>query len=123
MLLKISVPFLRFRHKSKGISKVSTFSYQSLPFKSKQEVIDNVFDIYKSSSLTLNKDEFEKAFFNYEGLQVCLFYNKMQELVGFVNSSIIFIKKDNNKKHAIFCLCHVLLNVDIFVDIKAGVRA
>lgn len=103
MLLKISVPFLRFRHKSKGISKVSTFSYQSLPFKSKQEVIDNVFDIYKSSSLTLNKDEFEKAFFNYEGLQVCLFYNKMQELVGFVNSSIIFIKKDNNKKHAIFC--------------------
>lgn len=103
MLFKISVPFLLFRHKSKGISKVRTLSYQSLPYNAKQKIIDDVYDIYRSSSLTLNKDEFEKAFFNSEGLQVCLFYNKMQELVGFINASIIFLKNDNNNEHAVFC--------------------
>ncbi|WP_299011897.1 hypothetical protein [uncultured Shewanella sp.] len=103
MLFKISVPFFRFRHKSKELSKVKTLSFQSLSFNSKQEMIDNAFDLYKSSSLTLNKEGFEKAFFDYEGVQLCLFYNEIQELVGFINLSIIFIKNDNNRKHAIFC--------------------
>ncbi|WP_299495021.1 hypothetical protein [uncultured Shewanella sp.] len=103
MLLKISVPFLRFGNKPNKISKVSTLSYQSLSTQSQKDMIDNVYDIYKESSLTLNKDEFSEAFFNTDNVQVCLFYNKMKELIGFINVSILFITDDKDKKHAIFC--------------------
>ncbi|WP_298768745.1 hypothetical protein [uncultured Shewanella sp.] len=103
MLLKVSVPFLRLSNKSESVSKVSTLFYHSLSFKSKQKVLDEIYEVYKTSSLTLNKDEFEKSFLNTEGAQVCLFYNKINGLVGFINSSIIFIENEKNKKHAVFC--------------------
>lgn len=103
MLLKISVPFLRFSNKPKKISKVSTLSYQSLSFQSRKKVVDDIYDIYQESSLTLNKDEFIEAFFNSENIKVCLFYNKMNVLVGFINVSILFIKDSKDKNHAIFC--------------------
>ncbi|MCL1125071.1 hypothetical protein [Shewanella surugensis] len=103
MLLKISVPFLRFSNKPKNISKVSTLSYQSLSSQSQQKLLDNIYSIYQESSLTLTKVAFRDAFFNTEAVQLCVFYNKTKELVGFINVSTLSIKDVKGKEHAVFC--------------------
>lgn len=101
MLMKISSTIIN--RTSKTLKKVNIFELETLAAEEKKHLSQQIFNIYSEHSEDLNYAEFCESFLQGKGVRVCLFYGEQNEIIGFINVTILNFRLEKYGKQAIFC--------------------
>jgi hypothetical protein len=101
MLMKISSTIVS--RTSKSLKKIKIVELETLEVDEKKQLSEEIFNIYHEHSDDLNYAEFCQSFLQGKGVRVCLFYGEHNEIIGFINVTIMHFHLDKYGKQAIFC--------------------
>ncbi|MEH6449434.1 MAG: hypothetical protein V7765_12240 [Oleispira sp.] len=101
MLMKISSTIMR--RTSKSLKKINIVKLATLSVDRRDQLSKQVFDIYHEHSEDLNYTEFCQTFLQKQDIRLCLFYGEYDEIIGFINVTILNFKLEKYGNQAIFC--------------------
>ena len=101
MLMKISSTIISST--SRSLKKIKIIELETLAEDENKQLSKQIFDIYHEHSDDLNYAEFCQSFLQGKGVRVCMFYGEHNEIIGFINVTIMHFQLEKYGKQAIFC--------------------